>query len=87
MPWASIAYAIALRQLTSSTRIVFQYGPNVPTPGVDRTSRVGHLIEAALLGRVEADGDVEVARLELGDRLVAGEALMKIFWIFGAPWK
>jgi hypothetical protein len=34
-----------------------------------------HLLEPALLGRVQPDGQVEVARLELRDRLVAQEAL------------
>ena len=34
-----------------------------------------HLLEAGLLGRVEPDGQVQVARFELGDRLVAQEPL------------
>ena len=75
MPCASIAYAIALRQLTSliADHVV------VRTEGADARGREDvegrDLIEAALLGRVEPDGDVEVTGLELGDRLVAQEAL------------
>ena len=35
---------------------------------------VADLLEASLLGRVEADRQVEVAGLQLGDRLVARSA-------------
>ena len=65
----------------------FMYGPYVPTPDVERTSRVGDLLQAALLGRVEPDRQVEIACLELGDRLVVQCRLTKMFLIFGAPMK